>query len=85
MFDGTEIHSAVSNHKLSLGITAGGGLRFDLNNALALKLGVDFTQARARFEYTFDLFSGMAENVPHVETDFYVRTLDLMVGLAYAF
>jgi opacity protein-like surface antigen len=84
-FDNTEIHSRVSNHKLTFGLTAGGGFRFKLNEDLALKLGVDFTQARARFDYTFELFSGVAEDIPPIEADFYVRTLDLMVGLAYAF
>jgi opacity protein-like surface antigen len=85
VYDGTEIHSVVSNQKLSLGLTAGGGLRFVLNEALALRLGVDLTQARARFYYTFNLFQGVAEDVPPVEADFYVRTVELMVGLAYAF
>lgn len=85
IFDATEIHSVVSNHKLSFGFTAGGGFRFKLNENLALKLGVDFSQAKSKFDYTFDLFSGVAEDVPPIQSDFYVRTLDIMVGLAYAF
>jgi len=84
-WDGNEIHSLVSNNKLTFGFTAGGGLRFKLNENLALKLGVDFNQARAKFDYTFDLFEGLAAEVPAVSSDFYVRTLDFMVGLAYSF
>ncbi len=82
-WDDNEIHSRVSNNKLTFGFTAGGGLRYKLNEDLALKLGVDFNQARAKFDYTFELFQGI--EVPPVESDFYVRTVDIMVGLAYAF
>jgi len=85
VFDGTEIHSVASNNKLAFGFTAGGGFRIKLNENLALKLGVDFTQARSRFDYTFDLFSGVADNIPPIQSDFHVRSLDIMVGLAYSF
>ena len=84
-WDGNEIHSRVSNNKLTFGFTAGGGIRIKLNENLALKMGVDFTQARAKFEYTFALFEGLAADVPPVSSDFYVRTLDFMAGLAYSF
>lgn len=84
-FDNQEIHSAISNQKLSFGFTAGGGLRLKLNEELALKIGIDFSQTRARFDYDFNLFRGVAEDIPPVSTHFPVRTLDLMVGLAYAF
>jgi opacity protein-like surface antigen len=75
----------VSNQKVAFGFTAGAGMRFKLNESLALRMAVDFSQARARFDYTFDLFAGVAENIPPVKSDFPVRTLDCMVGLAYAF
>ncbi len=81
--DGTEIFTTVSNSKIALGFTAGGGLRFKLNENLALKLGADFTQSRAKFNY-FELFQGVAD-VPPVHSEFFVRTLEASVGLAYAF
>ena len=84
-WDGNEIHSVVSNSKVSFGFTAGGGLRYKLNENLALKFGVDFCQARAKFDYTFDLFAGLATDIPPLNAEFFVRTVDIMVGLAYAF
>ena len=84
-WDGNEIHSVVSGSSVSFGFTTGGGFRFKLNENLALKLGVDFSQAHAQFEYKFDLFEGLATDVPPLQADFYVRTVDIMVGLAYAF
>ncbi len=83
--DGTEIFSTTSNNKLTFGFTAGGGLRFKLNENLALKLSADFTQSRSKFEYTFDLFRDVAEDIPPIQSDFFVRTLEASVGLAYAF
>ncbi len=84
-WEANEIHSVVSNNKVAFGFTAGGGLRFKLNENLALKLGVDFSQSRAKFDYTFDLFAGLATDIPPLQSDFFVRTVDLMIGLAYAF
>ena len=84
-FDGTEILSRSSRNKLSFGFTAGGGARIMLNSNIALKLGADFYQSRARFDYTFDLFQGVAEDVPPFESNFLVRTLELTSGLAYSF
>jgi hypothetical protein len=84
-FDATEIYSTVSNNRISFGFTAGTGLRFKLNDTIALKMGADFFQARSRFDYTFDLFAGIAEDVPIIHSDFLVRTIELSVGLAYAF
>lgn len=85
IFDGTDIFSQVSHNKLSFGFTAGTGLRYNLNSDIALKLGVDFFQSRARFDYSFDLFQEVAEDIPPVKSDFLVRTLELSVGLAYSF
>jgi opacity protein-like surface antigen len=84
-FDGTEIYTRSSRNKLAFGFTAGAGLRYKLNSDLALKLAADYFQSRAQFEYTFDLFQGVAEDVPPLNSDFFVRTLELTVGLAYSF
>jgi hypothetical protein len=56
-----------------------------LNSNIALKLGADFFQSRARFDYTFELLQGVAEDVPPFESNFLVRTLELSAGLAYSF
>lgn len=84
-FDGTEIFSRTSRNKLAFGFTAGAGMRFKLNSALALRLSADYFQSRARFEYSFDLFQGVAEDVPPISTDFPVRTVEITAGLAYSF
>lgn len=85
IFDGTEIHNRTSDHKISFGFTTGAAFRFRLNEDLALRLAVDYFQSRARFNYTFQIVEGVAEEIPPLETDFLVRSLDLLVGLAYAF
>lgn len=85
VFGGTEIYSRTSKTKLTFGFMTGGGIRYKLNNNLALKLGIDYFQSRARFDYTFDLFRGVATDVPPVESDFLVRTLEFTAGLAYSF
>jgi len=85
LFDDTEIFSRISNNKLAMGFTAGTGLRYRLNSNIALKLGVDYNQARSKFNYAFDLFQAVATDIPHVESSFFVRTLELSAGLAYSF
>lgn len=85
IFDETQIFSENSRTKVAFGVTAGGGLRYRFNSNLALKLGADFFQSKAKFEYTFDLFRGVAENVPPIDSEFFVRTLELTAGLAYSF
>jgi len=84
-FDGNEIYSRTSRNKLAFGFTAGAAMRYKLSSDLALRLGVDYFQSRARFEYTFDLFQGVAEDVPPISSDFPVRTLEITAGLAYSF
>jgi len=84
-FDGTEAFSRVSDNRVALGFTAGGGMRIKLNSTIAIKLGVDYFQSRSRFDFNFDLFRGMAEEIPSLETDLLVRTLELTAGLAYSF
>jgi len=85
IFTGTEIYSRTSKNILAFGFTAGSGLRYHLNSNIALKLGADLFQSRARFDYTFDLFRDIAEDVPVVVSDFLVRTIELSAGLAYSF
>lgn len=84
-YNETEIFSQVDNNKASFGLTAGTGIRYDLNSNIALKLGVDYYQARAKFEYAWDLFKDVAQDIPPIESNFLVQTLELSVGLAYYF
>jgi opacity protein-like surface antigen len=84
-FDGTEIYSRTSKTRIAFGFTAGAGIRYNLNTDLALKLAADYFQSRAQYEYTFDLFQGVADDVPPLTSEFFVRTVELTVGLAYSF
>lgn len=84
-FDGTDIYARNSRNRLAFGFTAGGGLRYKFNSNLALKLGADFFQSWAEFDYTFDLFQGVAEEIPPLQSNFLIRTLELTAGLAYSF
>lgn len=84
-YDDKEISSHVSSNKLSFGFTAGTGFRVKLNPAIALKFGADYTQARSSFTYKFELFDGGFKDVPDVESDFLIRTLEISAGLAYSF
>jgi len=84
-FDETSIHTRASNNNLAFGFTAGGGIRINLNSDLALKLSADYFQTKAKFVYNFDIFQGVAEDVPPLEAEFYVQTVELTIGLAYAF
>ena len=83
--DGSEIYSSTSNNKLSYGFMGGAGIRYKLNDRLALKLEADYTLARSSFDYTFDFLSGLAENIPPIESNFWVTAAEFSVGLAYAF
>jgi len=85
IFDGTEIHNRTSDHKVSFGFTTGAGFRYRLNDDLALRLAVDYFQSRAKFTYQFNIVEGVAEEIPPLESNFLVRSLDVLVGLAYAF
>ncbi len=84
-FDGTQLLARVSNNSVAVGFTAGGGMRFTLNPAIALRLGVDYFQSRSRFGYSFDLLRGTEEEIPGIESDLVIRTLELSAGLAYSF
>ena len=85
VYDNTQIHSRVSNSKMAFGYTAGAGVRYELNTDLALKLGVDFYQSKARFTYEFDLFQGVAEEITPIDAEYTIRTMEYTIGLAYSF
>ncbi|MDF1576631.1 MAG: hypothetical protein P1P86_15705 [Bacteroidales bacterium] len=84
-FDGESIYSRMSYDNVSFGWTAGGGLRYKFNSILAIKLGVDFVQAKAKNTYTFELFQSVAAELPSVDATFYIKTLEISAGLAYSF
>jgi opacity protein-like surface antigen len=83
--DGQQIYSTASNNKLSYGFMGGAGMRYKLNDNLALKLEASYSMARSRFDYTFDFLSGIAEDIPPIEADFWVSAVEISAGLAYAF
>ena len=83
--DGSQIYSTASNNKMSYGFMGGVGIRFKLNDNLALKLEADYTMARSRFDYTFDFLSGLAEDIPAIESNFWVSAAEFSAGLAYSF
>lgn len=84
-FDETSIYTRASGSNLAFGFTAGGGIRINLNSDLALKLSADYFQTKAKFIYEFDLFQGVADDVPPMDAEFYVQTVEITIGLAYAF
>ena len=83
-YDGNEIFTTASNSSLSFGFTGGAGLRFKLNDMLALKLAADYFQTRAQFDYSFELFEGVG-GAPPVEARFPLQTMEFTAGLAYSF
>jgi opacity protein-like surface antigen len=84
-YDGNNIYSHTSYNNVAFGLTGGAGIRFMLNSNIALKLSGDFIQTKARNTYTFDLFQGVAGDVPPVEAEFYIRAVEITAGLAYSF
>ena len=84
-YDGNFIYTRTSNNNLAFGLTAGGGLRYQLNSNLALKLGADFVQTKSKTTYEFDLFEGVAQDVTPIDAEFYIRTVEITAGLAYSF
>lgn len=84
-FDDTNIYTRTSHNSASLGFLAGAGIRYKLNSNLALKLAADYFQSRSKNTYTFDLFQGVAEDVPPLDAEFSLRTVELTLGLAYSF
>ena len=85
IFDETEIYSRTGGSTAAFGFTTGAGLRFTLNSDLALKLGVDYFQSRAKFDINFDLFSDVANEIEPVKADYKIQTVEVNLGLAYSF
>jgi opacity protein-like surface antigen len=84
-FDNTNIYTRTSHNSASFGFLAGGGIRYSLNSNLALKFAADYFQSKSKNTYAFELFQGVAEDVPPLDADFLIRTVELTVGLAYSF
>jgi opacity protein-like surface antigen len=84
-YAGNNIYTHTSYNNVAFGFTAGGGIRIMLNTNLALRFSGDFVQTKARNTYTFDLFQGVVDNVPPIDAEFYIRTVELAAGLAYSF
>jgi opacity protein-like surface antigen len=84
-YDGNNIYTRTSYNSVAFGFTAGGGIRIMLNSNLALKLSGDFVQTHAKNTYTFDLFQGVVDDVPPIDAEFKIRTVEITAGLAYSF
>lgn len=84
-FDNTNIYTSTSHNSAAFGFLAGAGIRYTLNSNLALKFAADYFQARSKNTYSFELIQGVAENVPPLDAEFLIRTVELTVGLAYFF
>jgi opacity protein-like surface antigen len=84
-FDNTNIYTRTSHNSASFGFLAGAGVRFTLNENLALKFAADYYQSKSENTYTFELFQGVAEDVPPLDAEFLIQTIELTIGLAYSF
>jgi len=84
-YDGNNIYTNSSYNNVAFGWTAGGGIRYKFNENLALKLGVDYVQTKAKNTYTFDLFDGVVDDVPPLDGEFYIKAVEITAGLAYSF
>ena len=56
-----------------------------LNSNLALKLSGDFVQAKSKNTITFALFEGIVSDIPPIDSEFFIRTVEVTAGLAYSF
>jgi len=84
-YDGTSIYNRTDYSSAAFGWTAGGGIRIMLNSNLALKLSGDFVQTKSKNTYTFGLYEGIIEDIPPLDAEFLIRTLEVTAGLAYSF
>ena len=84
-FDNTNIYTRTSHNSASFGFLVGGGIRYILNSNLALKFAADYFQSKSKNTYTFELFQGVAEDVPPLDAEFLIQTVELTLGLAYSF
>ena len=85
VYDNTQILSRISNSKMAFGYTVGAGIRYKLNSDLALKIAVDYFQSKAKFNYEFELFQGVAEDIQPIDANYTIRTFEPTIGLAYSF
>lgn len=84
-YDGNSIYNRTDYSNAAFGWTAGGGIRIMLNTNLALKLSGDFVQTKSKNTYTFGLYEGIIEDIPPLDAEFYIRTVEVTAGLAYSF
>lgn len=84
-YDGTSIYNRTDFTNVAFGWTAGTGIRIMLNPNLALKLSGDYVQTKSKNTYTFGLYEGIVDDIPPVDAEFYIRTVEVTVGLAYSF
>ena len=84
-YDGNSIYNRTDYSSASLGWTAGGGIRIMLNSSLALKVSGDFFQAKSKNTYTFGLYEGIISDIPPLDSEFFIRTVEVTAGLAYSF
>lgn len=84
-FDDTNIYTRTSHNSAAFGFLAGTGIRYNLNSNLALKFAADYYQAKSKNTYAFELFQGVANDVPPLDAEFLIRTIELTIGLAYSF
>ena len=84
-YDDKYIYTNSNNSNVAFGWTTGGGIRYKFNENLALKLSADYVQTKAKNTYTFDLFSGVADDVPPLDSEFFIKTVEITAGLAYSF
>ncbi len=84
-YDGNNIYTRTSHNNVAFGWTIGAGARYKFNSRLALKLGVDLVRAKAKNNYSFDLFQGVVGEVPPINAEFYIQALEITAGLAYSF
>jgi hypothetical protein len=85
LFDDSELRSSLASNLLLFGVNGGTGLRIKLNDAISLKLGAEYYRSRARFPYEFSLLGDMPDNIPPLEADLLIQTIELSAGLAYSF
>lgn len=84
-YDGSSIYNRTDYTNVAFGFTAGAGIRIMLNSNLALKLSGDYVQTKAKNTYTFGIYEGIIDDIPPIDAEFFIRTVEITVGLAYSF